>query len=81
MPHRRLPEAGIYIYTLQTQGVDADVGREGLAHPFIPKLSIGLEVYEKLKDHMLIPVSNAEKMKVDGALTCCSVLINRPDKV
>nr|XP_057928874.1 N(G),N(G)-dimethylarginine dimethylaminohydrolase 1 isoform X1 [Doryrhamphus excisus] len=36
-----------------------------------------VKVFEKLKDHMLIPVSNMEKMKVDGALTCCSVLINK----
>lgn len=36
-----------------------------------------LQVYEKLKDYTLIPVSNAEKVKVDGALTCCSVLINK----
>lgn len=36
-----------------------------------------LQVFEKLKDHMLIPVSNLEKVKVDGALTCCSVLINK----
>ncbi|XP_030641660.1 N(G),N(G)-dimethylarginine dimethylaminohydrolase 1 [Chanos chanos] len=35
------------------------------------------KVYEKLKDHMLIPVSNKEKVKVDGALTCCSVLLNK----
>lgn len=35
------------------------------------------QVFEKLKDHMLIPVSNLEKVKVDGALTCCSVLINK----
>ncbi|XP_056133930.1 N(G),N(G)-dimethylarginine dimethylaminohydrolase 1 isoform X1 [Lampris incognitus] len=35
------------------------------------------KVFEKLKDHMLIPVSNMEKVKVDGALTCCSVLINK----
>ncbi|XP_070303775.1 N(G),N(G)-dimethylarginine dimethylaminohydrolase 1 isoform X2 [Salvelinus sp. IW2-2015] len=27
------------------------------------------KVFEKLKDHMLIPVSNMEKVKVDGALT------------
>uniref|UniRef100_A0A671S2S5 N(G),N(G)-dimethylarginine dimethylaminohydrolase 1-like n=1 Tax=Sinocyclocheilus anshuiensis TaxID=1608454 RepID=A0A671S2S5_9TELE len=33
-------------------------------------------VFEKLKDHMLIPVTNQEKAKVDGGLTCCSVLIN-----
>ncbi|CAJ1061082.1 N(G)%2CN(G)-dimethylarginine dimethylaminohydrolase 1 [Xyrichtys novacula] len=35
------------------------------------------KVFEKLKDHLLIPVSNMEKVKVDGALTCCSVLINK----
>uniref|UniRef100_A0A3Q3VNB8 Uncharacterized protein n=1 Tax=Mola mola TaxID=94237 RepID=A0A3Q3VNB8_MOLML len=35
------------------------------------------KVFEKLKDRMLIPVSNAEKVKVDGGLTCCSVLINK----
>ncbi|XP_061680993.1 N(G),N(G)-dimethylarginine dimethylaminohydrolase 1 isoform X2 [Syngnathoides biaculeatus] len=35
------------------------------------------KVFEKLKDHMLVPVSNSEKVKVDGALTCCSVLINK----
>nr|XP_033773077.1 N(G),N(G)-dimethylarginine dimethylaminohydrolase 1 isoform X2 [Geotrypetes seraphini] len=35
------------------------------------------KVYEKLKDHMLIPISNTELEKVDGALTCCSVLINK----
>ncbi|XP_061739631.1 N(G),N(G)-dimethylarginine dimethylaminohydrolase 1 isoform X1 [Nerophis ophidion] len=35
------------------------------------------KVFEKLKDHMLIPLSNMEKVKVDGALTCCSVLLNK----
>ncbi|XP_057175322.1 N(G),N(G)-dimethylarginine dimethylaminohydrolase 1 [Triplophysa rosa] len=35
------------------------------------------KVFERLKDHMLVPVSNQEKVKVDGALTCCSVLINK----
>ncbi|XP_012691606.1 N(G),N(G)-dimethylarginine dimethylaminohydrolase 1 isoform X1 [Clupea harengus] len=39
------------------------------------------KVFEKLKDHMLIPVSNMEKVKVDGALTCCSVLINKRTNV
>ncbi|KAL1022764.1 hypothetical protein UPYG_G00031990 [Umbra pygmaea] len=39
------------------------------------------KVFEKLKDHMLIPVSNMEKEKIDGALTCCSVLINKKAKV
>lgn len=36
-----------------------------------------LQVFEKLKDYMLIPLCNMEKVKVDGALTCCSVLINK----
>lgn len=35
------------------------------------------KVYEKLKDHLLIPVSNSEMEKVDGLLTCCSVFINK----
>ncbi|XP_023607575.1 N(G),N(G)-dimethylarginine dimethylaminohydrolase 1 isoform X1 [Myotis lucifugus] len=35
------------------------------------------KVYEKLKDYMLIPVSQSELEKVDGLLTCCSVLINK----
>ncbi|XP_045147897.1 N(G),N(G)-dimethylarginine dimethylaminohydrolase 1 isoform X1 [Echinops telfairi] len=35
------------------------------------------KIYEKLKDHMLIPVSNSELEKVDGLLTCCSILINK----
>ncbi|XP_047663070.1 N(G),N(G)-dimethylarginine dimethylaminohydrolase 1 isoform X3 [Tachysurus fulvidraco] len=39
------------------------------------------KVFEKLKEHMLIPVPNGEGAKVDGALTCCSVLINKPAKV
>ncbi|XP_063283691.1 N(G),N(G)-dimethylarginine dimethylaminohydrolase 1 isoform X3 [Pelobates fuscus] len=37
-----------------------------------------VKVFEKLKDHMLIPVANSELAKVDGALTCCSLLINKP---
>ncbi|XP_064189547.1 N(G),N(G)-dimethylarginine dimethylaminohydrolase 1 isoform X2 [Anguilla rostrata] len=40
-----------------------------------------VKVFEKLKDHMLIPVSNSEKVKVDGALTCCSVLINKKAEI
>ncbi|XP_011353879.2 N(G),N(G)-dimethylarginine dimethylaminohydrolase 1 [Pteropus vampyrus] len=35
------------------------------------------KVYEKLKDHMLIPVSLSELEKVDGLPTCCSILINK----
>lgn len=34
-------------------------------------------MFDKLKDYMLIPVSDKEKCKVDGALTCCSVLVNK----
>ncbi|XP_060793753.1 N(G),N(G)-dimethylarginine dimethylaminohydrolase 1 isoform X2 [Neoarius graeffei] len=39
------------------------------------------KVFEKLKEHMLIPIPNLEGAKVDGGLTCCSVLINKPAKV
>ncbi|KAF4078448.1 hypothetical protein AMELA_G00199210 [Ameiurus melas] len=39
------------------------------------------QVFERLKEHMLIPIPNLEGAKVDGALTCCSVLINKPAKV
>ncbi|XP_001365930.2 N(G),N(G)-dimethylarginine dimethylaminohydrolase 1 isoform X1 [Monodelphis domestica] len=35
------------------------------------------KVFEKLKDHMLIPVTNTELEKVDGLLTCSSILINK----
>ncbi|KAM5148184.1 N(G),N(G)-dimethylarginine dimethylaminohydrolase 1 isoform 1-T1 [Mantella aurantiaca] len=39
-----------------------------------------VKVFEKLKEHMLIPVANSELAKVDGCLTCCSLLINKsPD--
>ncbi|XP_029473814.1 N(G),N(G)-dimethylarginine dimethylaminohydrolase 1 isoform X2 [Rhinatrema bivittatum] len=33
------------------------------------------KIYEKLKDHMLIPIANTELEKVDALLSCCSVLI------
>uniref|UniRef100_A0A8C5QKG9 Dimethylargininase n=1 Tax=Leptobrachium leishanense TaxID=445787 RepID=A0A8C5QKG9_9ANUR len=36
-----------------------------------------VKVFEKLKDHMLVPVANSELAKVDGCLTCCSLLINK----
>ncbi|XP_058494494.1 N(G),N(G)-dimethylarginine dimethylaminohydrolase 1 [Solea solea] len=39
------------------------------------------KVFEKLKDYTLIPVSNMEKVKVDGALTCCSILINKKGSI
>lgn len=39
------------------------------------------QVFEKLKDHMLIPIANTELEKVDGSLTCCSVLINKASEL
>ncbi|XP_017276006.2 N(G),N(G)-dimethylarginine dimethylaminohydrolase 1 isoform X2 [Kryptolebias marmoratus] len=48
-----------------------------LVHCTVEEFPESVKVFEKLKDHMLIPVSNLEKVKVDGALTCCSVLINK----
>uniref|UniRef100_A0A3Q3FFJ2 Dimethylarginine dimethylaminohydrolase 1 n=1 Tax=Labrus bergylta TaxID=56723 RepID=A0A3Q3FFJ2_9LABR len=48
-----------------------------LLHSTTEEFPESVKVFEKLKDHMLIPVSNMEKAKVDGALTCCSVLINK----
>lgn len=40
-----------------------------------------VKLFEKLKDYTLIPVDNSEKMKVDGALTCCSVLIDKKSEI
>lgn len=48
-----------------------------LLHTSAEQFPESAKVFEKLKDHMLIPVSNLEKSKVDGALTCCSVLLNK----
>ncbi|XP_071421142.1 N(G),N(G)-dimethylarginine dimethylaminohydrolase 1 isoform X3 [Pithys albifrons albifrons] len=39
------------------------------------------KVFEKLKDHMLIPIANTELEKVDGSLTCCAVLINKASEL
>ncbi|XP_026889042.2 N(G),N(G)-dimethylarginine dimethylaminohydrolase 1 isoform X2 [Electrophorus electricus] len=39
------------------------------------------KVFEKLKDYTLIPVSNLENVKVDGALSCCLVLANKLARV
>ncbi|XP_055486760.1 N(G),N(G)-dimethylarginine dimethylaminohydrolase 1 isoform X2 [Leucoraja erinacea] len=33
--------------------------------------------FGKLKDYLLIPVRNTELAKVDGGLTCCSILFNK----
>lgn len=40
-----------------------------------------VKLFEKLTDYTLIPVDNAEKRKVDGALTCCSVLIDKKSAI
>ncbi|KAK7889898.1 hypothetical protein WMY93_025458 [Mugilogobius chulae] len=48
-----------------------------LLHSTADMFPESVKVFEKLQDYTLIPVSNSEKMKVDGALTCCSVLINK----
>ncbi|XP_075901495.1 N(G),N(G)-dimethylarginine dimethylaminohydrolase 1 [Nelusetta ayraudi] len=52
-----------------------------LLHPTAEEFPETVKVYEKLKDYTLIPVSNAEKVKVDGALTCCSVLIYKKPSI
>lgn len=48
-----------------------------LLHPTSEEYPESFKVYEKLKDYMLIPIVNSELVKVDGALTCCSVLISK----
>nr|XP_020458526.1 N(G),N(G)-dimethylarginine dimethylaminohydrolase 1 isoform X3 [Monopterus albus] len=48
-----------------------------LLHNTAEEFPESAKVFEKLKDHMLIPVPNAEMVKVDGSLTCLSVLINK----
>nr|XP_023648578.1 N(G),N(G)-dimethylarginine dimethylaminohydrolase 1-like isoform X2 [Paramormyrops kingsleyae]XP_023648579.1 N(G),N(G)-dimethylarginine dimethylaminohydrolase 1-like isoform X2 [Paramormyrops kingsleyae] len=35
------------------------------------------KVFERLTDHLLFPVPNSEMSKVDGGLSCCSVLISK----
>ncbi|XP_034035412.1 N(G),N(G)-dimethylarginine dimethylaminohydrolase 1 isoform X2 [Thalassophryne amazonica] len=54
---------------------------EVLLHCTPEEFPESVKVFEKLKDYMLIPLSNAEKVKLDGALTCCSVLINKRDNI
>ncbi|KPP65814.1 hypothetical protein Z043_115742 [Scleropages formosus] len=44
-------------------------------------LLLFFQVFEKLKDHLLIPISNAEKLKASGALTRCSVLIHKRTEI
>ncbi|XP_077189249.1 N(G),N(G)-dimethylarginine dimethylaminohydrolase 1 isoform X3 [Paroedura picta] len=39
------------------------------------------KVFEKLKDHMLIPIACTELEKIDGSLTCTSVLINKTSEL
>lgn len=48
-----------------------------LLHSSADMFPQSVKVIEKLTDYTLIPVSNLEKMKVDGALTCCSILIDK----
>ncbi|XP_008332317.1 N(G),N(G)-dimethylarginine dimethylaminohydrolase 1 [Cynoglossus semilaevis] len=48
-----------------------------LLHSTAEMFPESLKVLEQLKDYTLIAASNKEKTKVDGALTCCSVLINK----
>lgn len=52
-----------------------------LLHSTADMFPQSVKVLEKLTDYTLIPLSNMEKMKVDGALTCCSVLFNRKSDV
>lgn len=52
-----------------------------LIHCTADEFPESVKVFDKLKDYMLIPVPNVEKTKVDGALTCCSVLINKKTNI
>ncbi|KAG7514671.1 hypothetical protein JOB18_039784 [Solea senegalensis] len=52
-----------------------------LLHCTAEEFPESFKVFEKLKDYTLIPVSNMEKVKVDGALTCCSILINKKGSI
>lgn len=47
-----------------------------LLHSTAEMFPESVKLIEKLTDYALFPVSNLEKMKVDGALTCCSILLN-----
>ncbi|XP_026179244.1 N(G),N(G)-dimethylarginine dimethylaminohydrolase 1 isoform X1 [Mastacembelus armatus] len=48
-----------------------------LLHCSADEFPESVKVFEKLKDHMLIPLHTVELAKVDGSLTCCSVLIKK----
>ncbi|XP_038649547.1 N(G),N(G)-dimethylarginine dimethylaminohydrolase 1 [Scyliorhinus canicula] len=48
-----------------------------LLHRTAQEFPESAKVFEKLKNYTLIPVSNTELAKVDGGLTCCSVLLNK----
>ncbi|XP_076852482.1 N(G),N(G)-dimethylarginine dimethylaminohydrolase 1-like [Brachyhypopomus gauderio] len=52
-----------------------------LLHSTAEEFPESAKVFEKLKDYVLIPVSNKECAKVDGSLTCLSVLFNKQAKV
>lgn len=48
------------------------------AHEEFPESA---KVFQKLKDYTLIPIPNSELAKVDGGLTCLSVLINKNPEI
>lgn len=50
-----------------------------LVHMSAEMFPESIKLIEKLTDYTLIPMSNVEKSKVDGCLTCCSILINKPN--
>ncbi|XP_069795502.1 N(G),N(G)-dimethylarginine dimethylaminohydrolase 1 [Narcine bancroftii] len=48
-----------------------------LLHRTAEEFPESVKVFARLKDYVLIPVSNSELAKVDGGLTCCSILLNK----
>ncbi|XP_059504155.1 N(G),N(G)-dimethylarginine dimethylaminohydrolase 1 isoform X2 [Stegostoma tigrinum] len=48
-----------------------------LLHRTAKEFPASAKEFEKLKDYTLIPVTNTELAKVDGGLTCCSILLNK----
>ncbi|XP_020391506.2 N(G),N(G)-dimethylarginine dimethylaminohydrolase 1 [Rhincodon typus] len=48
-----------------------------LLHRTANEFPASAKEFEKLKDYTLIPISNTELAKVDGGLTCCSILLNK----
>ncbi|XP_051869056.1 N(G),N(G)-dimethylarginine dimethylaminohydrolase 1 [Pristis pectinata] len=48
-----------------------------LLHRTAEEFPESAKVFGKLRDYLLIPVANTELAKVDGGLTCCSILLNK----